>query len=129
MAKLLSTCLLSIIIITLNNLNEHYLHASCPPFITRRLPLRPIPSPSAAADIVIRLTFDIFIMPDFDIPSINLSYVLSIFIFVSTFVQSFMTKLYFMCLRLPIFNMSGAKPSDGERGFLRTFALSRCVFK
>ena len=117
---------------TLNNVDEHQLHASCrrSQYCNSPSPtLRPVPSPSAAAGIVIRLRFDIFIIPDFDIPSINAAYLLSIGVFVFTILTFYMSKLLFICLQLPIFNMSGAKPSDGERGFLRTFALSRCVFK
>ena len=82
-----------------------------------------------AAGIVIDLTFDIFKMPDFGVPSLDASYLLSIGIFIVTVFLAYLRQAFVMCLGLPIFNMADSKPGRIERRVMRVFSLSRCVRK
>ena len=84
-------------------------------------PLRP------AAGIVIDLTFDIFKMPDFGIPSLDASYLLSMGVFIVTVFLAYLRQAFVMCLGLPIFNMANSKPGQIQRRVMRAFSLSRCV--
>ena len=84
-------------------------------------PLRP------AAGIVIDLTFDIFKMPDFGIPSLDASYLLSMGIFIVTVFLAYLRQAFSICLGLPIFNFAKSSPGRVERLIMRVFSLSRCV--
>merc|ERR1719197_2161588 len=74
--------------------------------------------------IVINLTFDILKVPDFGIPSLDASYLLSMGIFIVTIFLAYFRKLFVMCLGLPIFNMANSKPGQIQRGVMRVFSLS-----
>ena len=74
---------------------------------------------------MISLTFDIFKVPNFGIPSLDASYILSMGIFILTIFQVYLRQLFVMCLSLPIFNMNNVTPGCGERRFMRMFSLCR----
>ena len=76
---------------------------------------------------MISLTFDIFKVPNFSIPSLNNSYIFSMGIFILTIFQAYLHKLFIMCLSHPIFNMANVTPGHGERRFMRVFSFFRCV--
>ena len=76
---------------------------------------------------MINLTFDIFKVPDFGIPSLDASYLLSMGIFIVTIFLAYFRKLLVVCLGLPIFNMANSKPGQIQRHVMRAFSLSRCV--
>ena len=73
---------------------------------------------------MISLAFDIFKVPEFGIPSLDASYILSMGIFIVTVFLAYLRQAFFICLSLPIFNMAKSTPGCVERLIMRVFSLN-----